>query len=805
MLEKTSNRAILAVLGVFLLAWLLAASPLAAQGSYTGRLEPPKVTVQIAGDPPVTLTADDILADLNRDLSHFIGNVKIVRGAETIVADRAVWHEGSNTAEISGNIRITAPDFSITATRAVVNLDLNLAKVYDGHAFFPAQNYYLNGAVVERLGEKTFQVTDGTATTCDGPSPAWTITASRLTVTEGGYAAASGAALNTRHFPVLALPYFVFPIKNERQSGFLMPYVGSSSRDGATVSLPFFWATGENHDLTLTPVWREERGLATTLEGRYHFNEGRGIWQFTYLDDKKGEHFSYKNSAGAREARDRYWLRAQNNWQAAGWDFTLDLDVASDPLFLTSFRSDLDGFFRSAQLFTSEFGRTVNEYLDPMRVSTFTAQKAGYDSLFRATAQYTQDVYSRDNRETLQRLPALQYSLVSRPLPLGSEGPDLSVNRPRLSVDMRYDNFYRHVAADSPTDEKGQRVVLEPSLEWSTPVADVATLEMEGSLGVHMYGVNGHEYDAALPVSRQRERRDQRDNSLGGSFTASLSSTVGRVYEGGLGKAVATRHQLIPTITYNYVEAQDQDELPYWDFRDRQLSRRTVRYGLMNTFVSKTPVAAQPARAGEAAQPESYNYFQFLKVGLWSSYEFADNERWADDIDARYYTTDYYDQGAGPVELEVEAFFNPHFSLRALAGVDGRTGRVVSQDIGLTVRDPRGDSFSLTYDYDSPANVDVSRRNNLLQSEYEEVRANLNVVFTPQWLAGVSTRYDVRDGRPLETNAHLLYQAQCYKIGVIFTDSEDDQRVGLIIDLLGLGAFNSNQGVMAGPPGQFYY
>ena len=774
------------------------AAPQAARNSYTGRLEPPRVEVFINGNPPIVIKADDIESDLNRKLSHFIGNVVITRGVETLTSDHAIWHEETNTAELSGNIRITAPDFTILAARAVVNMDVNMAKVYDGSAYFPENNYYLSGAVVERLGDKVFKVENGTATTCDGPNPPWTINANHLTVTEGGYATATGVSLNTRYFPVMAMPYFLFPVKNERQSGLLTPSVASSSRDGYTVSLPFFWATGENHDLTLTPVWRDKRGLSTTVEGRYHLTDGRGIWQFTYLDDKKPDFFRYKNSAPRKEAKERYWLRSQNDWQVAGWDVHFDLDLVSDPLFLTAFRNDADGFFRSRVLFSGEFGRTVNEYLDPMRTNTLYAQKSGYDSVFRGTVEYTQDLYSRDNRETLQRLPSLQYNMVSRPLPLGpADTPDLSVNKPRLSMEMRYDNFYRHVNQSSPTDEKGHRMILQPTLEWNTPVAGLATLELQGNLGLNMYAASGHRYTANRSLLGRTEAHDSHDNSINGSFTASLSSTMGRVYDGGLGKAVATRHQLTPTVSYTYTEADDQDELVYWDFRDRQMSRRTVRYGLLNTFVSKIPVT------NKATKQTGFNYFQFLKVGLWSSYEFADNERWAGDANARYYSTDYYDRGAGPVELDVEVFIRPHFSLRAISGMDGRTGKMVSHDLSFRVQDPRGDSLTLTYDYDSPS--DALAKRNINQREYEEIRADLSLVFSPEWLVNVSTRHDVLRGRTLETNARLLYQAQCYKIGVLFSDSENDKKVGLVIDLLGLGAFNGDFNHLASPPGMFYY
>lgn len=771
----------------------LGAEPLAAASSVQRPLELSKVELVIKGDPAITISALDIEGNLGGKVSHLIGQVVITRGQETITADRAVWHEATNTAELSGNIVISAPDFTILADRAVINMDVYTAKVYDGRAHFPAQNYYLSGAVIERIGEKTFRIEEGTATTCDGPNPAWTIEARRLTVTEGGYATASGASLNTKHFPVMSMPFFLFPVKNERQSGLLTPYLASSSRDGLTASLPLFWATGENHDLTYIPVWREKRGLASTLEGRYHLTSGKGIWQATYLDDRKGDHFEYKNSNQEYEANQRYWIRAKNGWRLADWDVNLDVDLVSDPLFLSTFRNDVDGFYKSSNLFSQEFGRTVDEYLDPVRVNTLYAQKTNYDSSIRGTLTYKEDLYSQDNRETLQQLPSLQYNLVSHAL--GADSPDYGVNRPRLSLDMRYDYFYRTFDQTSPTDERGQRVVMKPTLEWSTPVADVATLDLSGDVGLNMYGTQGHQFTTQRPLDENGLPHDNRANSIHGSYTAKLSTTMGRIYEGGFGQALATRHQITPTVYFTQTKADDQEELPYFDFRDRQLSRRTLRYGFLNTFVTKTEVVS------EDNKQSGYDYFQLLKVGLWSSYEFADNHEWANNAEARYLTADYYDRGAGPLEIDVEAFFNPNFSLRSITGVDGRTGEVVSHDISFRAQDNRGDSLTMTYDFDSPSTA----FNKLDFSKYEEVRADLSLIFTDEWSGDLSSRYDVQNGRSLETNARLMYQAQCYKIGLLFSDSENDKRLGLMVDLLGLGSFNGDYNHLASAPTMFYY
>ena len=772
----------------------------------------PQVTVTIANEDPtqpvITVRADVIESDRDKSLNHFINRVSIIRGEETITADRAIWNDQTNTAELSGNITISTPDFVVMAERALINMSLYTAKIYGGKAFFPAQNYYLSGAVIERLGERVMHIKDGTATTCDGPNPPWTIHASELTVTEGGYAEATGVSFQAGSVSVLHVPWFIIPVQNERQSGLLMPMVADSSRDGVVASLPVFWATGENHDLTFTPVWRSERGLSSTLEGRYHLEEGRGIWAYTYMDDRKHRTYNYTDSSEVEKTGDRYWLRGQNQWDIGDWDVHLHVDLVSDPFFLAEFRDDPDGFYDSYDLFKSEFGHSVNEYLDPMRFNTIFAQKADYDTLMRGSLEYTEDLYSENNGNTIQRLPSLNYQLVGRSLGMLSE-LDEDSSPIRLSLGMNYDYFYRTTNSRSLTDETGHRVGFSPSLSWSKALGDVATLEVDGALDLMMYSASGNRLSSNPALTPVGEEHNNFDSSLSGSFSGSLSTTFNRVFQGGPGDAEAFRHQMTPKVNFSYVEAsKNQGDLPYWDLLDRKLPRRTLRYGVENSFVSKTVVArpaalaspaalgkpaaadrpaalARPAGVGSlAGEGNSYDYFQFLKVDLWASYELTDNFDWSVNPQSRQITNEYREEGAGPIELDVEAFFNSYFSMRLISSMDMKTGDFTGHDLSMRVQDTRGDSLAVAYDFDSPGVGEV----NAGFAKYEEIRVDLGLVINSDWRADFTNRYDMRASDSMETKATLLYQEQCYGLGIMLSETEGDRRVGVVVDLLGLGS-----------------
>ena len=751
------------------------------EGAASQEPETGQVEVIVQGQEPIIIRADRIEHDQNLNLTRFNGRVSLRRGAEILTADRAVWNNQTGVAEAIGSIRLEAPDFMMEAERALVNMELSLAKIYQGRAFFARNNYYLNGTVIERLSENKFQVTEASATTCNGPTPAWTIQAEHLTVTEGGYASATGVVFKGAGstLPLFATPYFIFPVKTERQSGLLRPSLTASTKDGPTVSLPLFWATGENHDLTFTPVWREKRGLASTLEGRYHLNWGQGIWQVSHLNDQVSRRYEFRNTLDTQEVSERFWLRAQNQGRFGEWDVNLNLDLVSDPYYLMEFTHAPDGFNLSAGVFSSTFGHTLNEALNPNRASALYAQRLDGSTQIRAGLHYTQNLYNKGNRDTLQRLPALQYDLMGRSL---GETLDSGRQVPRLSLNTRYDNFYRLTDENSMNNETGHRMRLQPTVDWTRSLG-LANFKLTGSLDMAAYSVSGRRFSDSPPMTRAEAGHDRWHDLLTGSAEAEVSTTFSRIFEGGPGRAVATRHQVSPTLAFNYIGApENQGRLPFWDRFDRRLPRQTIRYGLSNSLVAKNQVQALDQETEEPQTVPVDDYFQFLKFGLWSSYELADNSHLINRPYDRYYDNDYYGQGSGPLEAHLEAFFNPHISARLISTFNTSTGRPLSHDLNLNLGNSRGDRLSLTYDYDTSEAKYLQTT-----ASHEEARADLALRLNSEWSANLSTRYDIKGNRALESMAKLTYQAQCYELGLIYSKTYSDQSVGLVIDLMGLG------------------
>jgi hypothetical protein len=190
----------------------------------------------------------------------------------------------------------------------------------------------VNGEVIERTGVDTFQVERGNFTTCRCPPDTerrpWEIEAREASVEVGGYAVGKDIWFKVLDVPVVYTPWLVFPVKTERQSGFLLPGIGQSSRNGTEIELPFFWAVRDNVNLTLRPQWFGRHGFASTVTGEYvngETGEGHG-GSFVLPNDRKVKDSTTDFFSDNRWA---YWWRHQQEL-FSGAQFGVDAAEISD-------------------------------------------------------------------------------------------------------------------------------------------------------------------------------------------------------------------------------------------------------------------------------------------------------------------------------------------------------------------------------------------------------------------------------------------------------------------------------------------
>jgi lipopolysaccharide assembly outer membrane protein LptD (OstA) len=261
----------------FLVAFLCAAAT-----AERGRGQQPLEPLDLGGEQLVgstfTLTASEVSYDRKRDLYEAAGNVRVVQSAgRSLTADWVAFNRTTEVGIATGHVRIVDREDVVIADFAAVDLRSLVALAQNASLDTPGPGFQVSGERVQRKGVNTYAIENGRFTTCrcepgSGRTP-WQIEAGRADVQIGGYAVAHDLWFRAFGVPVLYVPWLIYPVKTERQTGFLLPSLGSSSRGGREVEVPFFVELGPQAGLLLRPTYYSERGLKSGAELEYVFGE----------------------------------------------------------------------------------------------------------------------------------------------------------------------------------------------------------------------------------------------------------------------------------------------------------------------------------------------------------------------------------------------------------------------------------------------------------------------------------------------------------------------------------------------------
>jgi lipopolysaccharide assembly outer membrane protein LptD (OstA) len=326
-------------------AVLLAAPPPEAGAQEVEPTAPPPPAEELAvvalPEPEFTLVADEVTYESERDIYEATGNVRITQaGGSVLTTDWIVFNGTTRTGVATGNVRVVDEQNTVRAEFVAVDLQSTVSVAVRGSLDNPQPGFAVSGEVIERTGVDTFRVEQGSFTTCRCPPGSerkpWEIEVEDANLEVGGYAIGRNLWFRLFDVPVLWVPWLAFPVKSERQTGFLMPTFAQSSRNGTELGLPFFWAVSEGLNLTLEPQWISERGWKPKATYEYVVGEkGFGNGGASVLgNDRKVKD---DQDAFFSDNRWAYWLRHEQPL-ADGVRLGFDVAEISDNEYPVDFR-----------------------------------------------------------------------------------------------------------------------------------------------------------------------------------------------------------------------------------------------------------------------------------------------------------------------------------------------------------------------------------------------------------------------------------------------------------------------------------
>jgi LPS-assembly protein len=532
-------RPVFYVLAVLLLN-LFCAQPLHAADALR------KARLLMTDEGPWEISAKTLTYNHKEKIYIAEGDVVITKNGQFLQAQKATYDVDSGDVEALGDIRLKSGDDILTGERGSFNLKTKAGRMDNGHLFLSGNNYYLSGEIIEKLNGDTYRLKGCKLTTCDGDSPAWSITGAEVEVTIEGYGKIKHAAFRVRDVPILYFPYMMFSAKTKRQTGLLLPNLGYSGRNGVDTEVPFFWAISDQTDATFYQRYMSKRGYMQGLEFRYLSDEdSKGDFLFDILSDRKDKKDmnnieELKISPYERTNSTRYWFRSRVD-QDLSPELTarLDVDLVSDQDYLKEFESGLFGFEARPNL-AEEFGRPLEEERSPTRRSAFRLSRDSENYSLQAASSYSQRPEDPDPNETPQTLGSLNFILL----------PEKLMNLPiYFNLESDYDYVWRDEG------EKGHRISISPELRFPLWLFD-RYLEFEPRI---RYLFNSQWIN---------DSAEEENHLSKGAYEvgARLAASAERIYNLGWMNTTKLKHKISPVLSYAYqVRHDDEGQSPWFE------------------------------------------------------------------------------------------------------------------------------------------------------------------------------------------------------------------------------------------------
>jgi hypothetical protein len=299
----------------------------------------------------------------------------------------------------------------------------------------------------------------------------------------------------------------IFPLRDERTTGFLPPRLGVSEQDGYRVFGEFFWAIADWMDATVGAEYFSKRGLMPQAEFRYVIDPlSGGRLEGAFIRDQ--------------ELDETLWRVLLQQQQEFGWGVRglTQIDLRSDLDLQRRFSSDIR---QESEVRTLSFGTLTKLFPD----SSLTLAGESYDGIPEVGIT-----------EQFRRLPTLQFTQFPTSLLGGRAFFALDASYSRLSDTL--------IASNAPV----QRLDVFPHLMLPLRLAPWLRLTLDGGVRETFYS-----REATDSTSTSRLLADVRAHLQGPLLWRRYARSGG---------AQAVVHMIESRLDYRYVPAVGQEDIP---------------------------------------------------------------------------------------------------------------------------------------------------------------------------------------------------------------------------------------------------
>jgi LPS-assembly protein len=702
---------------------------ISAQASGAGTSQPSRESALLPTDTPIQISAERLSFSAENNTYSAKGNVTVAQGHTRLRADSIVYEAETGSLTASGKVIVRAGSDVIEAEKVTIQLRTATGVLFNGKLFLTRNNVFLEGKKLEKTGESTYRIEDGSFTTCNGPTPDWKIRGKDLDVTLEGYGSLRHGFFYIKDIPVFYLPWMVYPAKRQRQTGFLMPSLANSSMRGFDVRFPFFLAISPSVDATLIPRICTRRAVQTGLEFRYNPSEDlKGTFYGEYTNDWKyrpetshGSHRVYLSLHHDQSLLGQVKLKANGSWI-----------------------SDRDYF----ELWGTRFDRRLRvRYLE----STAVINRQWNNFLFQAEARHYDNLDLPDNALTVQNLPSITGTMFYQQIPYTPF---------YIGSNLLFDHYYAPIMNQQWL---GSRVQLNTRL--GLPFALGRYLKMEPSMTYFAKGYAADYFEHEKSISSVTSIRTDLYQ-----INADLFTDLNTVYDGGFLGFQRIKHNIRPRFAWTYRPFTGLQKYPYFDETDRMDRVSLLTAEVRHTFTG---------RLGPG------DYLDFVTLSLSQGFDFFNTRAPEDPLGERF------PQQSRWTHTQAELILKPLslVDLVAQAEYDPVFNRARRYSVNLGLMDHRGDLVRVLHQFtDDDRREDLNRQTNV--NLQVKVTSSLDCFFENQYTHQFNFSYFTSIGvnyHPQCWNILLRYAESREQDPITRKIKEPDQTVFMTLSLYGLG------------------
>jgi LPS-assembly protein len=336
------------------------------------------------------------------------GDVEVRYGKMQLRADHVAYDTRTRELTLRGHIEFTFRTTLLRAARGTYNLASGRGsfEIVDGTVranreptptlLVSPNPLIFHAAHVERLDETTYLIHHAWVTVCRPDRPKWKFYSSHALVKLDRSVRMVHATFRMFSIPIIWLPYASAPAgRHLRQSGFLIPDVGQSSRKGFVLGDSYYWAPTGWMDATLGAQLLSRRGWSQVGELRARPWENINVSATYFGVDDRG----LPGPNGVRQPQGGYEAHQQfDAFLPQGWRGVVDLTQ------LSSLR------FRLA--FAETFAQAVNP--EVLSSAFLTNNFRGFSLNFAAINYKNFLNLSPEESVTLRRAPEVRFGSVDQ-------------------------------------------------------------------------------------------------------------------------------------------------------------------------------------------------------------------------------------------------------------------------------------------------------------------------------------------------------------------------------------------------------